>query len=120
VSQEPDNWVTTLADSVRVGDDFGKFRIQYELHEPLIGMHGSFVVCQNAVERLVTFDHGMEGSITEDAFFALVAQVKGIKFSWYVPPVMMMMMMMMLWLLTWCWIVIPIDGFASIDSLVLS
>jgi egghead protein (zeste-white 4 protein) len=63
-------------------DDFGKFRIQYELHEPLIGMHGSFVVCQNAVERLVTFDHGMEGSITEDAYFALVAQVKGVKFSW--------------------------------------
>lgn len=79
---EPDNWITTLADSVRVGDDFGKFRIQYELHEPLIGMHGSFVVCQNAVERLVTFDHGMEGSITEDAYFALVAQVKGVKFSW--------------------------------------
>ena len=81
-TQEPDNWLTTLADSVRVGDDFGKFRIQYELHEPLIGMHGSFVVSQNAVERLVTFDHGMEGSITEDAYFALVAQVKGIKFSW--------------------------------------
>lgn len=81
-TQEPDNWMTTLADSVRVGDDFGKFRIQYELHEPLIGMHGSFVVCQNAVERLVTFDHGMEGSITEDAYFALVAQAKGVKFSW--------------------------------------
>jgi egghead protein (zeste-white 4 protein) len=81
-TQEPDNWLTTLADSVRVGDDFGKFRIQYELHEPLIGMHGSFVVSQNAVEKLVTFDHGMEGSITEDAYFALVAQVKGIKFSW--------------------------------------
>ena len=81
-TQDPDNWLTTLADSVRVGDDFGKFRIQYELHEPLIGMHGSFVVSQNAVERLVTFDHGMEGSITEDAYFALVAQVKGIKFSW--------------------------------------
>jgi hypothetical protein len=81
-TQDPDNWLTTLADSVRVGDDFGKFRIQFELHEPLIGMHGSFVVSQNAVERLVTFDHGMEGSITEDAYFALVAQVKGIKFSW--------------------------------------
>lgn len=81
-TKEADNWVTTLADSVRVGDDFGKFRLQYELHEPLLGMHGSFVVCQNAVEKLITFDHGMEGSITEDAYFALVAQVQGIKFSW--------------------------------------
>lgn len=81
-TMDADNWLTTLADSVRVGDDFGKFRLQYELHEPLIGMHGSFVVCQNLVEQTVTFDHGMEGSITEDAYFALVAQVLGVKFSW--------------------------------------
>ena len=82
-TNEIDNYVTTLADSVRVGDDLGKFRLQYELHEPLIGMHGSFVVCHNAVEKEVTFDHGMEGSITEDAYFALIARwQKGVKFSW--------------------------------------
>ena len=33
-------------------------------------MHGSFVVCQNA-EIDFGFDHGVEGSITEDTFFAM-------------------------------------------------
>lgn len=80
--EHPSNYLTTLADSIRVADDFGKFRIQYELHEPLIGMHGSFVVCQTAVEADVGFDHGIAGSITEDAYFALVARVEGVKFSW--------------------------------------
>jgi hypothetical protein len=32
-----ENYVTTLADSVRVGDDYGKFRLQYETKRPLIG-----------------------------------------------------------------------------------
>jgi len=59
--------------SIRVGDDFGKFRLQYESQSPWIGMHGSFVVCSNAVERAVGFNHGIRGSITEDAYFALVA-----------------------------------------------
>lgn len=77
-----ENYLTTLADSVRVGDDFGKFRLQYAAHAPWIGMHGSFVVCPNAVEKLIGFDHGLEGSITEDAFFALMAWSKGVKFSW--------------------------------------
>ena len=75
----PPNYLTTLADSIRVADDFGKFRVQYELHEPLIGMHGSFVVCQTAVEAAVGFDHGISGSITEDAYFALVARAEGVK-----------------------------------------
>ena len=75
----PPNYLTTLADSIRVADDFGKFRVQYELHEPLIGMHGSYVVCQTAVEAAVGFDHGISGSITEDAYFALVARAEGVK-----------------------------------------
>jgi beta-1,4-mannosyltransferase len=78
----PDNYLTTLADSIRVSDDFGKFRLQYEIGEPLIGMHGSFVVCQTAVEEDVSFDHGLAGSITEDAYFALAARGFGVKFSW--------------------------------------
>mmetsp|Transcript_20533 Transcript_20533/g.20646 ORF Transcript_20533/g.20646 Transcript_20533/m.20646 type:complete len:1137 (+) Transcript_20533:93-3503(+) len=77
-----DNYMTTLADSFRVGDDFGKFRLQYKSKRPWIGMHGSFVVCPNAVEKEVGFDHGMPGSITEDAYFALVAWSKDVKFSW--------------------------------------
>ena len=51
--------------------------------EPWIGMHGSFVVCQNAVEQAVGFDHGLAGSITEDAYFALAARSSiGVRFSW--------------------------------------
>eukprot|EP00976_Prorocentrum_cordatum_P070492 1179955-Prorocentrum_minimum.AAC.3 len=45
-------------------------------------MHGSFVVAQNAVEQLTTFDHGAEGSITEDAYFALVAREMGVRYAW--------------------------------------
>jgi egghead protein (zeste-white 4 protein) len=77
-----ENYITTLADSIRVGDDFGKFRLQYQSHYPWIGMHGSFVVCSNAVEREISFDHGLSGSITEDAYFALAAWARDIKFSW--------------------------------------
>ena len=77
-----ENYITTLADSARVADDYGKFRIQYETHYPWIGMHGSFVVCTQAVERMVGFDNGLKGSITEDAYFALVAWAKGVQFSW--------------------------------------
>ena len=80
--ENPPNYLTTLADSIRVADDFGKFRVQYELHEPLIGMHGSFVVCQTAVESAIGFDHGISGSITEDAYFALVARAEGVKVRW--------------------------------------
>lgn len=50
--------------------------------QPLIGMHGSFVVCQTAVEQQFGFDHGLEGSITEDTFFAMHVAAKGIKVKW--------------------------------------
>eukprot|EP00662_Eupelagonemidae_sp_cell21_P016453 gene16453-24979_t len=45
-------------------------------------MHGSFVVASQAVEEATTFNHGMIGSITEDAYFSLVARAKGVRFSW--------------------------------------
>jgi len=79
---EVENWITTLADSLRVADDYGKFRVQFEMNECWVGMHGSFVVAQNAVEQLTTFDHGAEGSITEDAYFALVAREMGVRYAW--------------------------------------
>lgn len=75
--------ICALADTIRVGDDFGKFALQYRAFEdPLIGMHGSFVVCQNAVEMHFGFDHGLEGSITEDTFFAMLVASKGVKVKW--------------------------------------
>lgn len=76
------NWVTTLADSMRVSDDLGRYRLQFSLGEVWVGMHGSFVVAPNCVEKDVTFDHGVEGSIAEDAFFALVARSTGVRFAW--------------------------------------
>lgn len=76
------NWITTLADCGRVADDCGRYRLQYEYGDALIGMHGSFVVVCNNVEQEVTFDHGVAGSIAEDAFFAMVARVKGVQFAW--------------------------------------
>lgn len=76
------NWMTTLADSVRVSDDCGRYRLQFESGEVWVGMHGSFVVVCNIVEQAVTFDHGAEGSIAEDAFFAMIARTKGVRYSW--------------------------------------
>jgi beta-1,4-mannosyltransferase len=76
------NWFTTLADSSRVSDDCGRYRVQYENGEVWIGMHGSFVVASNSVEKAVTFDHGLEGSIAEDAYFAMLARTRSVRFAW--------------------------------------
>ncbi|MEQ8677181.1 MAG: glycosyltransferase family 2 protein [Aggregatilineales bacterium] len=75
------NWLTTLADSLRVGDDYGRFRLQYEYGKANMGIHGSFIVINNGLERTIGFDHGPMSSITEDAYFALVAQNMGVKFG---------------------------------------
>ncbi len=75
------NWLTTMGDSIRVGDDYGRFRLQFEHGKAWFGMHGSFVVINNAIEKQIGFDHGSESSITEDAFFALVAQAMDVKFQ---------------------------------------
>lgn len=76
------NWLTTLADSMRVSDDLGRYRLQFSMGEVWAGMHGSFVVAPNCVEKDITFDHGVEGSIAEDAFFALLARSTGVRFAW--------------------------------------
>lgn len=76
------NWITTLADSSRVSDDLGRYRTQFELGEVWVGMHGSFVVTANCIEKLVTWDHGVEGSIAEDAYFAMLARSNSVQFSW--------------------------------------
>ncbi len=75
------NWVTTLADSIRVADDLGRFRLQFEHGKAIFGLHGSFIVINQTVERLIGFDHGTAGSITEDSYFALVALRLGIRFK---------------------------------------
>uniref|UniRef100_A0A182ILQ1 Peptidase S1 domain-containing protein n=1 Tax=Anopheles atroparvus TaxID=41427 RepID=A0A182ILQ1_ANOAO len=76
------NWWTTLADSYRVADDMGKLRLQFKLfHKPLFGWKGSFVVTQLAAEKDVSFDHGLDGSVAEDCFFAMRAFAQGYTFD---------------------------------------
>jgi egghead protein (zeste-white 4 protein) len=82
-NEEVINWVTTLADSFRVGADMGLLRFCLKkFHKALFIFKGSFVVCQAGVERRVTFDNGVEGSIAEDTYFAMAAMSKGYTFDW--------------------------------------
>lgn len=44
------NWITTLADSVRVADDMGKLRLQFKaFNRPLFSFKGSYVVARVSV-----------------------------------------------------------------------
>jgi beta-1,4-mannosyltransferase len=72
----------TLADNVRTGDDFARFYFQHRLGITLFGLHGSYIVVRNDVEKSVGFDFGPNGSITEDAFWALVAMERGHRCRW--------------------------------------
>jgi egghead protein (zeste-white 4 protein) len=74
--------VMTLADMIRTGDDFGRFYCQQRLGVSLFGLHGSFILVRNSVERAVGFDFGRDGSITEDAFWALVQMQRGYRTRW--------------------------------------
>ncbi|XP_055898640.1 beta-1,4-mannosyltransferase egh-like [Biomphalaria glabrata] len=76
------NWITTLADSSRVGIDYGCRRFCMSvLHKPVFGLKGSFVVAEANVEKLIGFDYGPDGSIAEDCYFACLAYSKGISFG---------------------------------------
>lgn len=47
------NWLTTLADSIRVSDDMGKVRFQFRMfHKPLFSWKGSYVVTRVSAERV--------------------------------------------------------------------
>ncbi|KAI8908504.1 glycosyltransferase like family 2-domain-containing protein [Gorgonomyces haynaldii] len=71
------NWVFTVADAIRVGDDLSRFQLQYSyFHAPVFGAHGSFLLCNGAVENAITWDLG---SLTEDYQFATHAMELGYK-----------------------------------------
>jgi egghead protein (zeste-white 4 protein) len=77
------NYITTLADSMRVGVDLGCLRFCLKkLHRPPFLFKGSFVVCRASCEFEVTFDNGLAGSIAEDTYFAMSAMSKNKKFGW--------------------------------------
>jgi egghead protein (zeste-white 4 protein) len=72
----------TLADSLRTADDLGRFYLQYRFGKAVFGMHGSFILVRNSVEKAVGFDLGPEGSITEDTYWSLVLSASGHGFRW--------------------------------------
>ncbi|HET6530357.1 MAG TPA: glycosyltransferase family 2 protein [Actinoplanes sp.] len=74
--------ILTLADMVRTGDDLARFHFQHKLGRTIFGMHGSYIVVRNSVAKEVGFDFGPEGSITEDAFWALVQMHNGRRARW--------------------------------------
>ena len=74
--------ICTVADSFRVTEDLGKIRGQFNLfHKAVFGMKGSYVVTKAKVEKAVSFDNGLAGSIAEDAYFAIKAMDKGYTFG---------------------------------------
>lgn len=74
--------IMTLADNVRTGDDFARFHFQHKLGVTVFGLHGSYIVVRNDVESAIGFDFGPVGSITEDAFWALVLMESGGRARW--------------------------------------
>ena len=72
----------TLADSVRTGDDLGRFRLQHLFGQTAFGLHGSFILVRNDVEKEVGFDLGPAGSVTEDAWWSLVEMALGRRSRW--------------------------------------
>jgi egghead protein (zeste-white 4 protein) len=71
-----------MADSIRVGDDLGRFHLQYRLGQILFGMHGSFLLVRSSVERQVGFDFPPEACTTEDTTWALRQMGAGNRFRW--------------------------------------
>lgn len=76
------NTVYSMADSIRVGDDLGRFHLQYRLHRILFGMHGSFLLVRASVEKQVDFDFPPEACTTEDTTWALRQMAVGNRFRW--------------------------------------
>jgi egghead protein (zeste-white 4 protein) len=73
----------TLADTVRTGDDFARFYLQHRLGVTIFGLHGSFIVVRNDVQKATGgFDFGPQGDITEDAFWAVQAMQNGLRCAW--------------------------------------
>lgn len=77
------HYLLTLADMMRTGDDLGRFSCQYRLiGRTFFGMHGSFILARTSVLKSVGFDFGLKGSITEDAWWALLQMEQGKQARW--------------------------------------
>jgi egghead protein (zeste-white 4 protein) len=79
----PEHPFLTLADMMRTGDDYGRFAFQhFVIGKTIFGMHGSFILVRNDVAKGVGFDLGPEGSITEDAWWAILQMQRGMESRW--------------------------------------
>lgn len=74
-------WLT-LGDSLRTGDDIGRFYAQYKQGNCAFGMHGSFILVQNFIEQHIGFNFPPELCVTEDAYFGLRALENRYEFGW--------------------------------------
>ncbi len=62
--------LVTVADCIRVGDDLARFYLQFAyLHQPIFGIHGSFLLINGRVENEITWD--LSESLTEDYEFSV-------------------------------------------------
>ena len=72
----------TLSDCIRTGSDLGRLYLSMLIGVPLFGLHGSYIVVRNDVEKAVGFDVGAVGSITEDAFWGCQQMEAGRRCRW--------------------------------------
>lgn len=72
----------TLSDCIRSGSDLGRLYFSMKTGVPLFGLHGSYIVIRNDVEKAVGFDVGPVGSLTEDAWWGTLAMDEGIRCRW--------------------------------------
>lgn len=69
------NWLFTVADGIRVGDDLARFHLQNTLvKRPVFGVHGSFLFTNGEMENECTWDFG---SLAEDFEFSQDAWRRG-------------------------------------------
>lgn len=72
----------TLSDCIRSGSDKGRLYLSMKVGAPLFGLHGSFIVIRNDVEKSMGFDIGARGSLTEDAWWGTLAMDRGFRCRW--------------------------------------
>lgn len=73
----------TLSDCIRTGSDVGRLYLALKIfHAPLFGMHGSYILIRNDVEKYAGFDIGPKGRLTEDAYWGTLAMALGVRFRW--------------------------------------
>eukprot|EP01054_Gregarina_sp_Poly1_P003285 Gregarina_sp_Poly_1__3284@NODE_1941_length_3038_cov_17_605183_g1251_i0_p1_GENE_NODE_1941_length_3038_cov_17_605183_g1251_i0NODE_1941_length_3038_cov_17_605183_g1251_i0_p1_ORF_typecomplete_len616_score47_23Glyco_trans_2_3/PF13632_6/1_8e04Glyco_trans_2_3/PF13632_6/1_2e17Chitin_synth_2/PF03142_15/0_47_NODE_1941_length_3038_cov_17_605183_g1251_i07782625 len=77
-SRTINNLLLTLADSNRCGCDYAIHQLLFWMGSSGAGFHGSYLVVPSRIEQKITFDHGPEASITEDAFFAIRASIENV------------------------------------------